>query len=110
MAITTVKLFDATELTTAFVAIYVCPTAPTTSCVKNMQVILTNKTAGAVTATLSVGAAGSDSLAFFAAKAIPANDYVVVIVPTLDVGDSLWAKAAAATSIVINEAGGSVFS
>jgi hypothetical protein len=113
MAITISQLFTPTQLTTSDAMIYTCPTTPSTSVIKNMQIIVANTTGAAVTVRFSiVPVAGSASAAnaFYYDKAIGANDYVRLDVPTMKAGDMLQGRASAATSITVSEAGGNIYS
>lgn len=108
-ALSFIKLFQPTVLTTGATTIYTCPVAPSTSVLKNGRVRFTNTTAGAVTVTAyavpSAGTAGASN-AFLNAVSVAANAYLDVDLPSLAAGDTFQALASAATSITVHEVGG----
>jgi uncharacterized protein YcgI (DUF1989 family) len=113
MAISYVKFFPPTLLTTSDAVIYTVPAVPATSLLRNARVRLTNFTTTATTARVyAVPSAGSVSTTntFFYDVTIPANDYIDVDVPILASGDQIQARAGTASSVNIQGIAGGLFS
>ena len=113
MALTFIRLFAPTVLTTSAATLYTCPASPVTSVLKNGRVRFTNTTAGAISVTAyAVPVAGSAAAGncFLNAESISPNSHLDVDIPTLSTGDFLQALASANTSITATEVGGVLFS
>ena len=104
MSAITYTVFDTVVLTTSAATIYTIP-ATVGTIGRNIQFIVTNITAGALTVTFyrvpSAGSA-SDANAFAKSLSVPANDYIILDVPRLEAGDFIQGLASANTSINVN--------
>lgn len=105
------QLFSPVVLPAAAGVLFTMPVVAGTT-LKNGRVRLTNTTAAPVSATLysdvAATASGAGNIAF-PTKAIPANDYVDVDIPTMKAGDTLRGFASAAASITMQELGGVLY-
>lgn len=113
MALTFTQLFTPVVLPSSVAVLYIMPTLPATTVLKNGRVRLTNTTAGAVTATLYADAAAEASgtaNCFLFAVSIAAGASLEVDIPTLRAGDTLRGLAGAGASITMHEAGGTLYS
>lgn len=99
------RRFAGTELTTSNQTLF---TVATATIIRNMVVMVSNKTAGPVTLTLyrvpSGGAAGDDGTAVYTGYSIAANSYSELPLPKLIAGDFIVALASANNSLEIHEA------
>ncbi len=108
------QLFAPVVLPAAAAVLYTMPTAAVApgAVLKNGRVRLSNTTAAPLTATLYADVAATASgpgNVCFPTKAVPANDYVDVDLPTLKAGDTLRGFAGAAASITMQELGGVIY-
>lgn len=113
MALSISQLFAPIQLPAAAAVLYVMPTDPVTSVLKNGRVRLTNTTGAAVSVTLYADASATASSAAnccLNAVSIAANGYLDIDLPTMRAGDTLRGFASAATSITMHEIGGTLFS
>ena len=89
--------------------VYSVPSAPSTQTLQNLQLMLTNVTGSAVTASVyavpNAGSASNEN-ALCIDLAVPANDYVLIPVERLPAGASIQGVASAAASINIAPIGG----
>jgi hypothetical protein len=101
MAISLKKLFEPTLLTASNATIYTVDEA-TTTIIENLVVRLTNTTASPETVTgyaVPSGDSASTTNRIFN-KAVPANDFTLVTVPTLKNGDFIQFAQSGGTTIV----------
>lgn len=113
MALSFVKLFAPTLLTTSTATIYTMPATPLSSVIKNMRVRITNTDTVAQSATLYAVPDGGSATAtntFLPTVSIAAGQFLDVDVPTLDISDTLQGKASANSVVNIQEIGGTLFS
>ena len=113
MALTFLQLFPPQFLPPTSGMIYVVPTIPTSSLLRNGRIRLTNTTASAVVATLyAVPNGGSPSAVneFFGGESVSGNSHVDIDVPQLMFGDSIWGVAASSNAINITAIDGVLIS
>lgn len=103
MALSFSKLFEPNQVDNAAPeTLYIVPTAPSTSLLRNDRVRFANTTASAATIKVwAVPLAGSaaDTNVFLPTTSIPANSYLDVDIPLMKAGDFIQAQAGTATAI-----------
>lgn len=113
MAITYLKFFQPTVLTTSAATLYTVPASPATNLLRGGRMRFTNTTNAGVNvdayAVPVSGAAGAGN-AFLFGKSISPNDYLDVDIPYIKAGDFLQALASTGSSITVQIISGSLFS
>lgn len=112
MALTYGKFFQPVVLGTSAGTVYTVPTVPTATLLRAARIRLTNTTAVAATASVNIVPVAGTPVAgnsILTAKAVPANDYIDIDVPTMAAGDFISALAGTATSITMHFVTGVLF-
>lgn len=113
MAITYIKLFSPTVLSTTVSTLYTVPSIPASNLLRGGRIRFVNTTSTAATVTayaVNSGGTASASNAFISGYTVSPNSYVDVDVPQLAIGDSIQALASTATTITCDALNGALFS
>ena len=108
MAIAIKKLFEPSELGIALGSIYILVEG-SNSVLENLVIRLVNHTGTAETVTgnlIPSGGTATDANIILSAKSVPANDYLLITVPTMKNGDELQLLAGLANTITIHHESG----
>lgn len=113
MAISYLKFFQPTVLTTSLVTLFTVPVTPASSLLRSCRLRLTNTSTTAKSARLyAVPASGAaaDGNAFYFDQTVTPNSYMDVDVPIMAAGDFIQGLASATPGLNIQAIAGGVFS
>ena len=108
MATSLSKLFEPAQLTASLVSYYTLSEGSTTI-LDNLVIRLVNTTGSAETVEGNLvpsGDSAGDDNKIVSAATVPANDYILVTVPTMKNGDFLQLSAGSATTITVHHESG----